>query len=118
VAWPDSQFGFIGKNLKNLGSQFAPGLGYPWVELLGIEPGRPYSEYSFLCVPEVVDDVQGATVDFILMISCLSSKTSQRYKTSTLVFTNGSKSTNGTGFGVYVPGVQWSSIACITFKCI
>jgi hypothetical protein len=37
---------------------------------------------------------------------CLSSIISERYETSTLVFTDGSKSAYGTGFIVYVPGVQ------------
>jgi hypothetical protein len=34
---------------------------------LGIEPGRSYSEYSFralLCVPEDIDDMRKAVVDF------------------------------------------------------
>jgi hypothetical protein len=37
------------------------------VESLGIEPGRSYTEYSFralLCVPECVDDMRRAMVDF------------------------------------------------------
>jgi hypothetical protein len=38
-----------------------------WVESLGIEPGRSYTDYSFralLCVPENADDMQRAMVDF------------------------------------------------------
>jgi hypothetical protein len=41
--------------------------GYPWVETLGFEPGRSYTEYSFralLYVPEVVNYMRRAMVDF------------------------------------------------------
>jgi hypothetical protein len=89
--------------------------GYPWVDSLGIEPGRSYTEYSIralLCVPEVVDDMRRAMVDvsddFRTTVSsgCITSIISVRYETSTLVFMDGFKSADGTGFGVYVPGVR------------
>jgi hypothetical protein len=40
---------------------------FPWVESLGIEPCRSYTEYSFraiLSIPEVVDDMRRGMVDF------------------------------------------------------
>jgi hypothetical protein len=88
---------------------------YPWVESFGIEPGKSNTEYFFralLCVPEVIDDMQRAMVDFpddfrtTVSFGCLSSTISERYETSTLVFTDGSKSADGMGFVVYFPGVR------------
>jgi hypothetical protein len=70
---------------------------------LGIEPGRSYIEYSsraLLSVPE--EDMRRP----IISSGCLSTIISKIYETSTLVFTDVSKSDDGTGFGVYVPGVR------------
>jgi hypothetical protein len=76
------------------------------VESLGIETGRSYTEYNFgtlLCVPEVVDDMRRAMVDFpddirpTVSSGCLSSIISERYETSTLGFTDDSKSADRTG---------------------
>jgi ribonuclease HI len=72
---------------------------------LGIEPGRSYIEYSFralLSVPEVIEDMRCP----IISSGCWSTIISEKYKISTLVFTDGSKSVDETGFGVYVPGVR------------
>jgi hypothetical protein len=46
--------------------------------------------------------------DYLLTVSsvCLSSIISEKYETFTLVFTDGSKAADGTGFSVYVPGVR------------
>jgi hypothetical protein len=78
-----------------------------------IEPDRSYTECSFqalLFIPKV-EDVK-AMVDFLdgfcttLSSHCLSLISSEKYETSTLVFTDGSKSENVMVFGVYVPGLR------------
>jgi hypothetical protein len=95
--------------------------GYPWVESLGIEPGRSYTEYSFrplLFVPEVLNDMRRAMVDFpdvfrpTVSSGCLFSIISEIYGISTLIFTDVSKSDDGTGFGLYVPNV-WQVGCCL-----
>jgi hypothetical protein len=52
---------------------------------------------------------EGQWLTFLMMSAWpagLSSTISEKYETSTLVFTDGSKSGDGTGFGVYVLGVR------------
>jgi hypothetical protein len=58
--------------------------GYPWVELLGIYPGRSYTEYSFrvlMCVTKIVDNMRRAMIDFPddfrPTVRCLSSISSE-----------------------------------------
>jgi hypothetical protein len=84
--------------------------GYPWVESLGIEPGRSHTEYNFqvlLSVPEVVDDI----CEEEWLTFQISSIISERYETSTLA--------DWTGFGVNVPGVQHVGVSpAWTFKSI
>jgi hypothetical protein len=65
-----------------------------------------------LSVPEVVEDMQSALADFphamhsVVSFSCLCSIISERFSASTLIFTDGSRSEDGTGFEIYVPGQQ------------
>jgi ribonuclease HI len=42
----------------------------------------------------------------VVSSSCFSSIISERFSGSTLIFTDGSRSEEGTGFGIYVPGQQ------------
>jgi hypothetical protein len=85
------------------------------VQVLGIEPLDLYVQHNFralLSVPEVFEDMRGALVDFpralhsVVSSSCFSSIISERFSGSTLIFTDGSWSEEGTGFGIYVPGQQ------------
>jgi hypothetical protein len=59
---------------------------------------------------KVLCDMQRAMVDFPddfrPTIRCLSLIISEKYETSTLAFTDGFKSADGAGLGVYVPGVR------------
>jgi hypothetical protein len=81
------------------------------------KPSRSYTEYSFralLCLLEVLD-MRKAMVDFLddfRLTGSLSSTISEKYETSNLVSTDGSKSADGTGFGVYVLVCDRSGIAC------
>jgi hypothetical protein len=85
------------------------------VRALGIEPSDSYVQHNFralLSVPEVVEDMRSALVDFphelhsVVSSSCFSSIIYERFSSSTLIFTDGSRSEEGTGFGIYVPGQQ------------
>jgi hypothetical protein len=63
---------------------------------------------------EIVEDMRGALADFphalhsMVSSSCFSSITSERFSGSTLIFTDGSRSEEGTGFGIYVDHNLWS----------
>jgi hypothetical protein len=65
-----------------------------------------------LSVPEVVGDMRSALVDFphalhsVVSSSCFFSIISERFSGLTLIFTDGSRSGEGTSFGIYVPGQQ------------
>jgi hypothetical protein len=85
------------------------------VRALGIEPRDSYVQHNFralLSVPEVVEDMRSALVDFphalpsVVSSSDFSSIISERFSGSTLIFTDGSRSEEETGFGIYVPGQQ------------
>jgi hypothetical protein len=80
---------------------------------LGIEPRDSYIQHDFwalLSVPEVVEDMRSALVDFphalhsVVSSSCFSSIVSERFSGSSLIFTDGYRSEEGPGFGIYVPG--------------
>jgi hypothetical protein len=83
------------------------------VRALGIEPRDSYVQHNFwalLSAPEVVGDMRSALADFphattsVVSSSCFSSFISERFSGSTLIFTDGSRSEEGIGFGIYVPG--------------
>jgi ribonuclease HI len=85
------------------------------VRELEIEPRDSYVQHNFralLSVPEVVEDMRIALADFphalhsVVSSSCFSSIISEKFSGSTLIFTDGSRSEEGTGFGIYVPGQQ------------
>jgi hypothetical protein len=72
----------------------------------------PHNFRALLSVPEVFGDMRSALTDFphalhsVISSSCFSSIISERFSGSTLIFTDGSGSEEGTGFGIYVPGQQ------------
>jgi hypothetical protein len=85
------------------------------VRALGIKPRDSFVQHHFralLSVPEVVGDMQSALANFLNALhsevssSCFSSIISERFSGSTRIFTDGSRSEEGTGFGIYVPGQQ------------
>jgi ribonuclease HI len=65
-----------------------------------------------LGVPEVVEDIRSALADFsralhsVVSSRCFSSIIPERFSGSTQIFTDGSRSEEGTGCGIYVPGQQ------------
>jgi hypothetical protein len=78
-------------------------------------PRDSYVQHNFralLSVPEISEDMRSALADFphalhsVISSSCFSSIISERFSGSTLIFTDGSRSEEGTGFGIYVPGQQ------------
>jgi hypothetical protein len=74
---------------------------------LGIEPRDSNVQYNFqalLSVPEVVEDMRSALEDFPQVVSSSCSSISEKFSGSPLIFTDGSRSEEGTSFGIYVPG--------------
>jgi hypothetical protein len=65
-----------------------------------------------LSVPLAVEDMRGALADFphalhsVVSFSCFFSIISERFSGLTLIFTDGSRSEEETGFGIYVPGQE------------
>jgi ribonuclease HI len=85
------------------------------VRALGIEPRDSNAQHNFralLSVPEVFEDMRSALADFphalhsVASSSCFSFIISERFSGSTRIFTDGSRSEEGTGFGIYAPGQQ------------
>jgi hypothetical protein len=79
------------------------------VRALGIEARDSYVKHNFrvlLSVPEIIGDMRSALADFphalhsVVSSSCFSSIISERFSGSTLIFTDGSRSEEGTGFGI------------------
>jgi hypothetical protein len=91
------------------------------VRALGIEPRDSYVQHNFRALLSVGSCREYArcvggfshALHSVVSSSCFSSIISERFSGSTLIFTDGSRSEEGTGFGFYVPGEQRKQLVCL-----